>query len=46
MYCIDNLDMVKLYGNFNTDNNQALRIEVYTCQPDVDGCRESKELLD
>jgi hypothetical protein len=46
MYCVDNLDLIKLYGNFNTDNSQALRLELYTCQSDPYGnCKDVKDLI-
>jgi hypothetical protein len=48
MYCIDRLDLIKLYGNFNTDNSQSLRIELYTCSSDPKNknCKDPKELID
>ena len=47
MYCIDNLDFLKFYGNFNTDNTQSLRLELYTCasDPTNKNCKNPKDLI-
>ena len=47
MYCIDNLDFLKFYGNFNTDNTQSLRLELYTCasDPAAKNCKDPKALI-
>lgn len=47
MYCIDDLDLIKVYGNFNTDNSQSLRIELYTCDSDPSNknCKNPKDLI-
>ena len=47
MYCIDNLDFLKFYGNFNTDFYQSLRVELYTCDSDATNkkCKDPKELI-
>jgi hypothetical protein len=47
MYCIDNLDSIKFFGNFNTDNTQSLRLELYTCDSDLTkkNCKDPKSLV-
>ncbi len=47
MYCIDDLDLIKVYGNFNTDNSQSLRLELYTCDSDPSNknCKNPKDLI-
>ena len=46
MFCIDNLDLIHFYGNFNTDNTQSLRIELLTCSSDPSNksCKDTKDL--
>ena len=48
MYCIDDLDLIKFYGNFNSDNVQSLRIELLTCASDPTDkkCKNPKELIE
>ena len=46
MYCIDDLELIKLYGDFNTDKSQSLRLELYSCDIDPNGkCKDPKELI-
>jgi hypothetical protein len=47
MYCIENLDLIKFYGNFDSDNTQSLRIELYTCasDPTKKNCKNPKDLI-
>jgi hypothetical protein len=47
MYCIDRLDLIRFYGNFNTDNSQSFRLELYTCSSDPKNknCKDPKELI-
>ena len=47
MYCIDNLDSIKFYGNFNTDKTQSLRLELYTCasDPTKKNCKDPTSLI-
>jgi hypothetical protein len=47
MYCIDNLDQLKFYGNFNTDYYQSLRLELYSCasDPTNKNCKNPKDLI-
>lgn len=48
MFCIDDLDLINFYGNFNTDNTQSLRIELLTCSSDSSNknCKDSRDLLE
>lgn len=47
MYCIDDLEFIKFYGNFNTDNSQSFRLELYTCASDPTNkkCKDPKDLI-
>ncbi len=47
MYCIDNLALIKFYGNFDTDNTQSLRLELYTCASDQNNknCKDVTSLV-
>ena len=47
MYCIENLDLIKFYGNFDSDNTQSLRLELYTCASDATkkNCKNPKDLI-
>ena len=48
MLCIDDLDLINFYGNFNTDNTQSLRIELLTCSSDLSNkhCKDPRDLLE
>lgn len=48
MFCIDDLDLINFYGNFNTDNTQSLRIELLTCSSDLSNknCKDPRDLLE
>jgi hypothetical protein len=47
MFCIDNLDFINFYGNFNTDNTQSLRIELLSCFSDATNknCKDPNDLI-